>query len=145
MEAVWREGVRECVVASRIGKRRVDRRALTELSAPALHLGHCHAMVGGGHTFATEKLVTCELANMFISAGVLPHETGTNALTPCHCRRSRLPPPFTAAANFLAEVARLGETAFAALPRCRAHCPRLMNVHAHQKRHYHGTLAAPLS
>lgn len=66
MEAVWREGVRECVVASRIGKRRVDRRALTELSAPALHLGHCHAVVGGGHTFATEKLATCELANMFI-------------------------------------------------------------------------------
>lgn len=72
MDAVWREGVRECVVASRIGKRQVDRRALTELSAPALHLGHCHAVVGGGHTFATEKLATCELANMFISAGVLP-------------------------------------------------------------------------
>lgn len=74
MEAVWREGVRECVVASRVGKRRVDRRALTELSAPALHLGHCHVVVGGGHTFATEKLATRELANMFISAGVLPRD-----------------------------------------------------------------------
>lgn len=111
MEAVWREGVRECVVASRVGKRRVDRRALTELSAPALHLGHCHAVVGGGHTFATEKLATCELAYMFIIRAFF-HATCTNALTPCHCRRRCLPPPLAAAANFSVALARLVETSF---------------------------------
>lgn len=70
--------------------RRSEWRALTELTAPALHLGHCHTVVGsGGHMFTSSPLKNYRLANMFHRCGRFPLAKCTNH---SRSRHSLLPP-----------------------------------------------------